>query len=134
MKAVVALSTKLQDSEMLFWEKYRPLFEENGIELSNFRGYTEDELISKVKEGVYITSVTGLHSGLNAQSGDFSLEAEGYLIKDGKVTSPLKLLTAGGNIYKLFNDVLLVANNSKTMMSGVITPSILIKGLKISSL
>ena len=50
MKAVVALSTKLQDTEMLFWEKYREEFAENGVELSHFRGYTEDELIEGLKD------------------------------------------------------------------------------------
>ena len=41
---------------------------------------SEEEIIAQAKNGIYVSSVTGLHSGLNAQSGDFSLEAEGFLI------------------------------------------------------
>ena len=38
-----------------------------------------------IKEGVYITSVGGLHAGLNPQSGNFSLQSSGFYIKDGKL-------------------------------------------------
>jgi len=95
---------------------------------------SEEELFAQAKEGIYITSVTGLHAGLNPQSGDFSLEAEGFLIKDGKKASALKLMTVGGNIYTLFNDVVSVGNNSELSISSVSAPSILVKGLKVSSL
>ena len=95
---------------------------------------SEEDIIAQAKNGIYVTSVTGLHSGLNAQSGDFSLEAEGYLIKDGKKDQPLKLLTIGGNIYTLFNEVVAIANNEKRGPSSVSCPSILVKKLKVSSL
>jgi len=95
---------------------------------------SEEDIIAKCNNGLYITGITGLHSGLNAQSGDFSLEAEGYMIKDGKIDSSLKLLTVGGNIYTLFNEVIQVANNSEVQINSVSAPSILIKSLKVSSL
>ncbi|HBS02609.1 MAG TPA: TldD/PmbA family protein, partial [Firmicutes bacterium] len=53
-----------------------------------------DELISDIKEGVYITDVAGLQTGMNANSGDFSCQAEGFLIKDGKLDKPLNLITS----------------------------------------
>jgi len=95
---------------------------------------TEEELFAGIKEGIYITSVEGIHSGLNAQSGDFSLESEGFLIKDGKISSSLKLLTIGGNLYSLFNDITAIANNLETQTSSTSASSVLVKGLKVSSL
>ncbi len=95
---------------------------------------TEEELFEKVKNGVYITSVSGLHAGLNPQSGDFSLEAQGFLIKDGKKAEAMNLFTCAGNIYKVFETVSAVANNPETSVSGVTAPSVQVRSLKISSL
>jgi PmbA protein len=42
-----------------------------------------DDLLSRVGEGLYVASVAGLHSGVNAISGEVSLGVNGRLIKDG---------------------------------------------------
>lgn len=94
---------------------------------------SEEELFKKINNGVYITSINGLHAGLNSMSGDFSLQAEGYLIKDGKLDKFLNLFTVGGNLFKLFNDVVAVGNNSKLFTSSTNCPSVAFKNLKISS-
>jgi len=93
---------------------------------------SEAELIAKIKEGVYISSVNGLHAGLNSQSGNFSLQAEGFMIRDGKIAEPLSLITVAGNLLELFLDVREVANNPELQLSGISTPSLLIKRLAIS--
>lgn len=94
---------------------------------------SEEDLFKKINNGVYITSINGLHAGLNSKSGDFSLQAEGYLIKDGKLDKFLNLFTVGGNLFKLFNDVVAIGNNSKLFASSTNCPSIAFKNLKISS-
>lgn len=94
---------------------------------------SEDELYKKIKDGVYISDVTGLHAGLNAQSGDFSLEASGFKISDGKISGALTLITVSGNILKLFNNVIAVGNNSKRLISSFSAPSIAVRELKVSA-
>lgn len=93
---------------------------------------SEDELIAKVKLGVYVSSVAGLHAGLNPQSGNFSLQAEGFMIRDGKIAEPLSLITVAGNLLELFNDVREVGNNPELQLSGISAPSLLIKKLAVS--
>ena len=93
---------------------------------------TQDELFAEVKDGVYITSVTGLHAGLNAQSGNFSLQSSGFLIKDGKLDRGLDIITVSGNLMDVFNDVLEVGSDSTLQMSGAQTSSLLIKKLAVS--
>lgn len=93
---------------------------------------TEDELFAKVQNGIYITDLTGIHAGLNAKSGDFSLQAEGFIIEDGKKSKPLGLFTAGGNLFDLFNNVIAVGNNTKQLIYSIITPSVAFKNIKIS--
>lgn len=93
---------------------------------------SEADLLAKVKTGVYISSVQGLHVGLNPQSGNFSLQAEGFMIRDGKIAEPLSLITVAGNLLDLFLSVRDVANNSELQLSGITAPSLLIKSLAIS--
>jgi PmbA protein len=91
-----------------------------------------DEIIAKVKEGVLIKEVQGLHSGLNAQSGNFSLQASGFLIEGGKISRPVNLITVAGNLKDLFLDVSEVGNDSELQLSSFNSPSMLIKKLAIS--
>ena len=49
---------------------------------------SKEELIASVEDGVLITGLSGLHSGTNTVSGDFSVAATGFHIKDGKIASP----------------------------------------------
>lgn len=94
---------------------------------------SEEDLFLKIKDGVYVTDLQGLHAGMNAQSGDFSLQAEGYLIKDGKLDKFLNLFTLSGNLFSMFNEIIAVGNNSKLFSSSTECPSIAFKNLKISS-
>ncbi|OPZ35197.1 MAG: peptidase PmbA [Tenericutes bacterium ADurb.BinA155] len=64
-----------------------------------------EELASPIKEGVFITDIAGLGTGMNEQSGDFSCQAQGFMIRDGKVAEPLNLITLSGNLLKMFQDL-----------------------------
>ena len=94
---------------------------------------SEDEMLSEIKEGVYLTELQGLHSGMNAHSGNFSLQCAGFMIRDGKKAEPLALITVAGNLLNVFNDIKCVANNNKLVIFNQTScPSILIKKLAIS--
>lgn len=94
---------------------------------------SEEELISSIKEGIYINDLQGLHAGMNSQSGNFSLQAAGFYIKNGAIAEPLSLITVAGNLVDVFTDIKDIANNSKFQLyTGVTTPSVLIKKLSIS--
>ncbi len=101
------------------------------VELKSGRK-TLDQVLGKVKEGLYIDEVQGLHSGMNAQSGNFSLQASGFMIRDGKKAEPVNLITVAGNLKQLFLDIKEVANNSELQLSSILAPSVLVKKLAIS--
>ena len=90
-----------------------------------------EEIFKEIGNGVYITDVQGLHSGLDPQTGNFSLQANGFLIKDGKKDHGLDVITVSGNLIKLFNDVTCVGSNQKTFPSSISCPSVLVKKLAI---
>lgn len=93
---------------------------------------TFDELLEEVGEGVLITEFAGLHSGANSITGDFSLAAKGFYIKDGKKDFPVEQITVAGNFFELLRNVVEVGNDLKFPMSSVGSPSIRVEGLSIA--
>ncbi len=43
-----------------------------------------DEILASVGDGLYVQSISGIHSGVNTVSGDFSVGAEGLLDRRGR--------------------------------------------------
>ena len=97
---------------------------------------TEEELLSKAGNGVYITDLSGLHAGADPISGDFSLQSAGYMIENGKKTTYVKAFTVAGNFYELLKNITALANNShlpRAMGSTAFgAPSVLVDGLSIA--
>ena len=93
---------------------------------------SKEELCEKIKDGIQITNVQGLHAGMNPLSGDFSLQASGYRIENGKITTPVNLITIAGNIFKMFNDIVDLGNDEYVTPSGMSSVSVYIKSLAIS--
>ncbi len=92
---------------------------------------TKEELIAGLDEGILITSLQGSHAGANPLSGDFSLQATGFLIKDGKKTQPVALITVSSNILNIFQDVVAVSSELK---NGYNSPAIEVKKVSVSGL
>lgn len=92
---------------------------------------SQEELFQLVGNGVYITEVQGMHAGMNPQSGKFSLQSTGFLIKDGKLDQALDVITVSGDLVSLFNNIVEVANENKMMPGGTTASSVLLKKLAV---
>lgn len=74
---------------------------------------SKKEIITSIKEGIYVTEFKGFHSGLDDASGDFSLEVSGNLIVDGKITKAIKTGIVSGNVFKdIFNNIKAISNDN----------------------
>lgn len=91
-----------------------------------------EELLEKLDNGILITDLQGLHSGLNAISGDFSLPAQGYEIVNGKISRPINQILIASNIIELLNSITYIGNDSKNNPNNIITPSIIIENIAVS--
>ncbi len=94
-----------------------------------------NELMKLADNGLYINNLQGLHSGLNAVSGDFSLSASGYEIANGEKSRPVNAITIAGNLLDLFKDIEAIGNDLKFGLpsNGYIgSPSILVRSLSVS--
>lgn len=90
-----------------------------------------DELIKDIEDGIYITGLVGLHAGVETISGDFSLQASGFKIINGKVKEPVDMIVVSGNFFTLLNDIEESANDFVFGLSGVGSGSVKIKSLTI---
>ena len=97
---------------------------------------TEEQLLAKAENGVYINSLSGLHAGADPISGDFSLQSAGFMIENGVKTTAVKSFTVAGNFYELLKNIQCVASNVELPMAMGMTnfgaPSVLVKGLSIA--
>jgi len=64
-------------------------------------------------EYLLITELTGMHSGANAISGDFSFGASGYLYKDSQRIQAVRGITVAGNFYQMLNNIKAIGNVQK---------------------
>lgn len=99
-----------------------------GVSPSNFYfapgEKTLEELMADMGDGLVITEVSGLHSGANMISGDFSLIAQGYTVKNGKKDAPVDRITVAGNFYQLLKNIRAVGSDLTFPGSPMGSPSV----------
>jgi TldD protein len=73
---------------------------------------TYDEIVGSVKKGIFAASFAG--GQVEISKGDFVfMLAEGYLIEDGKLTTPIRGASLTGNGPEIMNRVTMVGNDSR---------------------
>ncbi|MBR4360769.1 MAG: TldD/PmbA family protein [Clostridia bacterium] len=83
-----------------------------------------EQLMQDMGDGLVITEVSGLHAGANFISGDFSLIAQGYTVKDGKKDAPVEQITMAGNFFQLLKNIRAVGNDLTFPGSAIGSPSV----------
>lgn len=95
-----------------------------------------ENLFEEAENGIYITSVEGMHAGANPITGDFSLSSSGFKIENGKKAGPVKGITVSGNFVQLLKDISSVGEDLKFSPSLSAhrcgSPSVLVKGITIA--
>ena len=74
-----------------------------------------DDIIAAVDDGVLVQSVSGLHSGVNPVSGDFSVGATGIRIRNGELAEPIREFTIGSTIQKMLKGIVAVGDDLEWM-------------------
>lgn len=83
---------------------------------------------------VLIDDLQGLHAGTNPISGDFSLQAQGYLYEGGELKGPITGFTVAGNFLAMLKEVEAVGDDLRFFPEGAYigTPSLRIRELSIA--
>lgn len=95
-----------------------------------------EELLSGVEDGIYITAMKGLHAGADAVTGDFSIDSEGFRIRDGKICEAVKAFTVAGNFFELIKNIEATSSNLEFGLPSGFTvfgaPDLLVRKMSIA--
>lgn len=93
---------------------------------------SHDELLGEIDTGFYVQSLNGLHSGVNAVSGDFSVGAEGLMIRDGALAEPVREVTIASTLQRLLLDITGVGSDLEWLPGGTGSCSLVIEDVSLS--
>lgn len=89
-------------------------------------------LTSMYDKTIVIDHLSGLHSGYDSISGDFSIQAEGFLYEDGQRTKSLNNFVISGNIIDMLKGIKAVGDDLRYGSSHIICPSFLVESLSVA--
>jgi len=90
-----------------------------------------DEFVAGIDDGLLVASIQGLHSGVNAVSGDFSVGVEGVRIRNGALAEPIREGTLAGAIPRLLLDISAVGADLERQPGGALVPSLMVEGMTL---
>jgi PmbA protein len=106
-----------------------------GVGTSNFfvepGNRSFEELLERAEGGVLVQEVSGVHSGANPISGEFSVGATGLRISSGALGEPVREMTIASTVPDMLHAVTTVGSDLR-FFSSVGTPSILIGEMTIA--
>jgi PmbA protein len=90
-----------------------------------------DEILARAEGGVLIQDVSGVHSGANPISGEFSVGATGLRISGGALGEPLREMTIASTIPEMLKGVAAVGDDLR-FFTSVGVPTILIGEMTVA--
>ena len=91
--------------------------------------YEEQELISSVKNGLYLTSLSG--QGANITTGDYSRGAKGIWIENGKLSYPVSEFTIASTFQNILQSINMIANEVDAR-SSILSPAFKVDSMSVS--
>jgi PmbA protein len=91
-------------------------------------------LLAAVDDGIYVTDVAGLHSGVNPVTGVFSVGASGRAIRAGELAEPVREFTIASDLVSMLGSVQAVGADARWVPFGgsVSTPPLLIQQMTVA--
>jgi PmbA protein len=93
---------------------------------------TPEEIMSRAGEALYVQSVSGLHSGTNPISGDFSVGADGLMVRDGVFAEPVREITIASTLQRMLLDITDIGSDLTFLPGAVAGMTVLIGEMTMS--
>jgi PmbA protein len=91
-----------------------------------------DELLRDIGDAVLVQSMTGLHSGVNPISGDFSVGIEGMLVRGGEPTEPIREATVASTLQRMLLEIDAVGADLEWLPGGAAGVTLVIRDVTLS--
>jgi PmbA protein len=83
-------------------------------------------------EAFYVQSVSGLHSGTNPISGDFSVGAGGLMVRDGAFAEPVREVTIASTLQRMLLDITDIGNDLTFLPGAIAGMTLMIREMTLS--
>jgi PmbA protein len=90
------------------------------------------QILAEVGDGLLVQSVSGVHSGVNPISGDFSVGAEGVLIRGGELAGPVREFTIASTIQRMLGGIVAVGDDLERLPSSAAGLTLAIADISMS--
>jgi PmbA protein len=91
-----------------------------------------EQVLAQVGEGLMVQSVSGVHSGVNSVSGDFSVGAEGVLIRGGALGGPVREFTIASTLQRMLSGVVAIGNDLEWLPSSASGVTLAVSDISMS--
>jgi PmbA protein len=90
------------------------------------------DILSEVGEALFVQSITGVHSGVNPVSGDFSVGAEGLMVRGGALAEPVREVTIASTLQRMLLSVLHIGADLEWLPGLAAGQTLAIDGMSLS--
>ena len=91
-----------------------------------------EQVLARVGDGLMVQSVSGVHSGVNPVSGDFSVGAEGVLIRGGALAGPVREFTIASTLQRMLGGVVAIGNDLERLPSSAAGVTLAVSDISMS--
>jgi PmbA protein len=93
-----------------------------------------EDLLARAGRAVYVQDVSGVHSGANPVSGEFSVGATGLRVENGRLGEPLREMTVASTLLDMLTAVTAVGSDLRFFPGGgaIGTPTLLVGEMTIA--
>ena len=93
-----------------------------------------EQILADIGDGLLVQSVSGIHSGVNPVSGDFSVGAEGVLVRGGALAGPVRELTIASTIQRMLAGIVGIGNDLERLPSSAAGLTLAIADVSMSGI
>lgn len=90
------------------------------------------DLHASVGDGVLVRGVSGLHSGVNPTSGDFSVGAWGHRIAGGQLAEPFREATIASTLQRMLLGICGIGATAEPLAGGMSMPPLVVADIALS--
>jgi PmbA protein len=83
-------------------------------------------------DALYVQSVSGLHSGTNPISGDFSVGADGLMVRGGTFAEPVREVTIASTLPRMLQDLVEVGSDLTWLPGGAAGVTVVLGEMTLS--
>jgi PmbA protein len=91
-----------------------------------------EQILASVPEALFVQSVSGLHSGTNPVSGDFSVGAEGLMVRGGEFAEPVREITIASTLQRMLHDIVHVGTDLEWLPGGAAGVTLLLGEMSVA--